>query len=116
MIRSPQGITEYIGSTETAMPLLTYNQQFLPVQRNIAVNDIPFVSSQSISMACYNGVRIELLNQHPFNSNCTGTHCDKSEMCQNGQVKKGCACFQMNNCLSSPGIAWNFKLFLRDGQ
>ena len=105
-----------MGSAEAAMPLLTYNRQLLPVQRNVIIRDIPSVSSQSISMACYNGVRLEQIDHLPFNSKCTGKHCDKSEMCVNGQVKKTCACFQMNNRSASPGIAWTLKLTLRDGQ
>lgn len=105
-----------MGSAEATMPLLIYNKQFLPVKGNIEMREIPFFSTQSISMACYNDVTVEIVKFQPFDSDCSGKHCNKAQLYSNGRVKNTCACFQMCRRSSSPGIAWSFKLTTRGGQ
>ena len=60
-------------------------------------------------------VEIHVDTCNPYNSCCSGKHCDKSDMYKNGQVQKFCTCHQMCSHLGEPGIVWGLNLTTRGG-
>ena len=111
MIRAPTGINKYYGN----MPILEYDKPFVPIEADMLLPDIFPVPSPTTNMAILNGVEIYVRTYNPYNSCCSGKHCDKSDMYSNGQVQKFCACHQMCSRSGEPGIASGLNLTTRGG-
>ena len=111
MIRAPTGINKYYGN----MPILEYDKPFVPIEADMLLPDIFPVPSPTTNMAILNGVEMYVRTCNPYNSCCSGKHCNKSDMYRNGQVQKFCACHQMCSRSGEPGIAWGLNLTTRGG-
>ena len=115
MLRSPNGITDFMGETSPT-PVMNYNLPFIPIEENMILPDIPLTPTENISMSILNGVRVEFLQMNAFDTKCTGYFCRKVGIYENGQTKSHCACTATKKNVSTAGVAWYLKITTRDNE
>ena len=82
MIRAPTDINKYYG----IMSIMVYNKLLVPIEADMLLSDIMPVPSPTTNVVILNGVEIYVRTCNPYDSCCSGKHCDKLDMYRNDLV------------------------------